>query len=284
MYFLCEFAMLIHIAGLALLYKQDDRNIHGTQKQLITSLSLTEVSLLIASAAEDYIIKNSNVSQDFIMLYFNYMLTVLGQMYYVTMFAITVDRFLEIRLNMKYGLYLSEKKTKLMLLVLFSTLNLIFFTYLVLVVANKRYELTFQVQVKFQMFVAPFYHIAFIITAFSVYLYIFRKIRKNRIADARLKTNVSSNAPVARRKFSLIKYLIPLWIIISFILFITIPNAMIFIYFAYNMSRQEILRDVIAVLFEIGCIADPLTYIYHLQIVRRRIRKIKANVLSYFSK
>ena len=137
------------------------------------------------------------------MLYFNYILTVLGQMYYVSMLAITLDHVLEIRLIIKYGLYLSAKKAKVILLVLFSILNLIYFTYLVLVVVYKRYELTFQVQVKFQMHVTPFYHIVFIITAFSVYFNIFRKIHKNRVADDHLKMNVSSNAPIARRKFYL---------------------------------------------------------------------------------
>lgn len=284
MYFLSEVAILINIAGLALLHKQEDKNIRKTQKQLIISLSLTEVSLLIASAVEDYILKNSRVSQDFIMFYFNYMLTVLGQMYYVSMFGITVDRFLEIRLNVKYGLYLSAKKARLTLLAFFTILNLIYFTYLVLVVTYERYELTLQVQLNFQKYITPLNHITFIITAFSVYFYIFRRIHKNRKEDERLKRNVSSNAPVARQKFCLVKYLVPLWIIISFVLFVTIPNVMIFIYYAYSMSRRETLRDVIAVLFEIGCIADPLIYIYHLEIVRKRMRKVRANISNSFSK
>ena len=134
------------------------------------------------------------------------------------------------------------------------------------------------------MYVTPFYHIAFIITAFSVYFYMFRKIPRNRIADDRLKMNFSSYAPVVKRKISFIKYLVLLWIIISFVLFITIPNVMVFIYFAYSMSRRETLIDVIAALFGIGCIADPLIYIYHLQIARRRVRKMKVNVSRYFSK
>ena len=134
------------------------------------------------------------------------------------------------------------------------------------------------------MYVTPFYHIAFIITAFSVYFYMFRKIPRNRIADDRLKMNFSSYAPVVKRKISFIKYLVLLWIIISFVLFITIPNVMVFIYFAYSMSRRETLIDVIAALFGIGCIADPLINIYHLQIARRRVRKMKVNVSRYFSK
>ena len=134
------------------------------------------------------------------------------------------------------------------------------------------------------MYVTPFYHIAFIITAFSVYFYMFRKIPRNRIADDRLKMNFSSYASVVKRKISFIKYLVLLWIIISFVLFITIPNVMVFIYFAYSMSRRETLIDVIAALFGIGCIADPLIYIYHLQIARRRVRKMKVNVSRYFSK
>ena len=256
MYFLSEIAILIHLPDLLC---SINKRIE-IYAEYIISLSLTEVSLLIAFAAEDYIMKNSSVSQNFIMLYFNYILTVLGQMYYVSMLAITVDHVLEIRLIIKYGLYLSAKKAKVILLVLFSIPNLIYFTYLVLVVVYKRYELTFQVQVKFQMHVTPFHRIVFIITAFSVYFNIFRKIHKNRVADDHLKMNVSSNAPIARRKFYLIKYLVPLRIIISLVLFTTIPNVMLFIYFTYNMSHRVTLIDVIAVLFETGCIADPLTH------------------------
>ena len=44
------------------------------------------------------------------------MLSVLGQMYSVIVLSIIIDLFLKIRLNVKYGLYLSAKRTRSMLL------------------------------------------------------------------------------------------------------------------------------------------------------------------------
>lgn len=68
MYFLSEIAILIHLPDLLC---SINKRIE-IYAEYIISLSLTEVSLLIAFAAEDYIMKNSSVSQNFIMLYFNY--------------------------------------------------------------------------------------------------------------------------------------------------------------------------------------------------------------------
>ena len=51
-----------------------------------------------------------------LMLYMSYMLGILRKMYYVIMISITIDRFLKIPLNVKYGLYLSSKRTRPMLL------------------------------------------------------------------------------------------------------------------------------------------------------------------------
>ena len=47
-----------------------------------------------------------------LMLYINYMLGILSKMYYVIMISITIDCFLKIPLNVKYGLYLSSKRAR----------------------------------------------------------------------------------------------------------------------------------------------------------------------------
>ena len=121
----------VHLIGLILLFKRADSNIHGTQKYLILSLSLTEISFLTLSATRDFIWYIRNYCEISGLLLGNYNFT---------MFAITIDRFLEIRLNIKYSLYWKPKSTKNILFIVFTTLNVAYISYLIIVLIFKCYE------------------------------------------------------------------------------------------------------------------------------------------------
>ena len=81
------------------LTKSRDRKICGTQKYLIIALSLSELGFVILS----------NISSNLDLWVGVYILIVITNMYYFIMFAITLERFLEIRLNINYHLYLNKK-------------------------------------------------------------------------------------------------------------------------------------------------------------------------------
>lgn len=58
----CSLGLLIHVVGLTLLHIRDDMNLYGTQKSLITALSLKEMSFLLVGAVRDWILYRDDLS------------------------------------------------------------------------------------------------------------------------------------------------------------------------------------------------------------------------------
>ena len=183
----CSLGLLIHVVGLTLLHIRDDMNLYGTQKSLITALSLTEMSFLLVGAVRDWILYRDDLSDYITMFTSNYNTIVLSHMCYFTMFGITIYRFLQIRLNVKYEVYWNSNSTKKVLLTVFIILNLIYFTYLLIAIVYQRYDLTLKILKNVHKYVSPVYYTSFTITASAVYFYIFGKIYKNQEAHERSK-------------------------------------------------------------------------------------------------
>ena len=115
---------ILHIIGLILLTNSFDRNINGTQKFLIFCLSLTEISLSIVSIIRQSIVHASGSRRDTVSSCIQaHYLIVNENMYYLIMFLITLDRYLEIRLNIKYGPCWTKNRAKNILLAVFVTVN-----------------------------------------------------------------------------------------------------------------------------------------------------------------
>ena len=241
----------------------------NTFSHLIVSLSLTEISFLIITAARDFIFYRKDLPYDISLFLSNYQTIVSIQMYYFTMFGITIDRYLEIRMNTKYFLYFNAKKTITLLTTLFIISNTSYFTYLVVAIHHKQYELPLLVLLNFDKYVTPAYNINFVITACSSYFYIFTKIYKNWRVNERLKKVINANQ-TEEKKFRLIQYLIPLWIIIAFILFQILPDTFFYFYITLKLPSRKAFRIVFVVLFRTGYIADPIIYI---NMLRNRLTK-----------
>ena len=273
--------LLIHITGLLLLHKQNDSNIYGTQKCLITTLSLTEMSFLTITAMRDYIFFKTDLSFYIGMLVSNYKTIVLTDMYYFTMFGIAIDRFMQVHLNIKYDLYWNTKKTRKLLLAFFIILNSLYFIYLVVILSFQRHDLPYQVLQNFHCYVSPIYYVSFLITAFGVYYYIFKLIYKNQKALKSAMKNITRIQSECH-SFSNTKYLLPFWIIITFIMFQILPDVLLTINILLD-GRFNIVRIIVVVLLRIGFIVDPVIYIFNLKIVKRGIKKIKARISIGFS-
>lgn len=203
-------------------------------------------------------------------------------MYYFTMFGITIDRFLQIRLNIKYEVYQNSKSTKKVLLTVFIILNLSYITYLLIAIVYQRYDLTLKILKNFHKYVSPVYYTSFTITASVVYFYIFGKIYKNQKAHERSKKTIKKGTECINRKSPNSKYFIPFWIITTFILFRVVPDVILTLYLQHLVPSRQTFRTVIVSLFRIGYFIDPIICMYNLRLVKSQIRKMKASISSYF--
>ena len=273
-------AVLVHVAALLLLIKTSQPNITDSQKYLFISLSLTELSYCLISLVhfwcKEYGVQKSIRKHITIFRRIAVLL-----MYYFIMIYVTLDRFFAIYLNIKYGIYWSPVKTK----------RLIFFTSLVSIVASVLVSVTwFQAQWSVTTFVYvylyPPFMVAFIICAVVTYSYIVIKIIANQKREDKLRKQVARNdknyTPEIRQK-SKFTIFVPTLIILTFILFMVIPN---FIHMTNKFipTLPTYLVDINWILFPLGFISDAVVYIFSVNALRnifnKYIRKRNARTRS----
>ena len=87
---------------------------------------------------------------------------------------------MQIHLNSKYGLYWNANKTRKLLLAFFIMLNLLYFTYIMVIIHFQMYDVPFKILGSFHKYISPVYYVSFLITASAVYFYVFKLIYKNQ--------------------------------------------------------------------------------------------------------
>ena len=277
------FVALLHITGLVLLTKANDITISGNQKYLVIALSLTELALVGSSFIRETIFYTTGSKTNIVGLCASlYTNAVIGFMYYFIMFAITLDRFLQLRFNIKYHLYWNKKRTKNTLILASCLVNASWIVLSCTILFYQKSKLMLSIhdeirQIYFRYY-APVSDTIFIIFATIVYCYIFFKLHKNKRKEEKLRKQVRCNK-TADVVVKVNRYRIPFWIILTFMLFWIVPNILLRIYHSYPVSH-EYFYSVSYVLFRIGCIADAIIYIFHLNNVKIKLSHFKRNVLS----
>ena len=104
-----------HILALALLVRQKQNNVKGSQKLLLIALCVTELIYALVDILGHICYKLELDHRTIVFYVFNS--TTMTFMYIFIMTCIAVDLFLEIYLNIKYSLLWSSKKTKIFLFV-----------------------------------------------------------------------------------------------------------------------------------------------------------------------
>ena len=228
---------LLHITGLVLLSKEQKTNINGNQRYLIIALSITELASVVSSAIHESIFCTSGTRADIIGLCaFLYSIIVNGTAYYFIMFAITLDRFLELRLNIKYPLYWNKNRTKKTLILVCCILNVTWVVLLCIIFSYQQPGLMVNIHGKiFQIYLTclvPVVDTVFVIFATIVYSYIFFKLHKKRKAEQTLIKQVRRNEADINI-IQVKRHRVPFWIILTFILFWIVPNILYRISFSY---------------------------------------------------
>lgn len=264
---------ITHIIGLILLAKSHDKNINGTQKYLILWLSLTEVGLSVVSIVRQSVLSTRGSRKDPVFLCIHiYFLITIENMYNLIMFLITLDRFLEIRLNIKYGLCWKKSKAKYILLSAFVTLNAAYAAFLYIFLAYRQSTLPLTIVKCFSKYYIPVIDFIFVVFTTTAYSYIFSKLYKNRRKDDAIRGQLQLDEPVNTYKVN--KYRIPFWIIATFFIFKIIPDI-VFINVSFDKYHRQYLFVVSVVLYRLGYIADAFIYIYSLDVVKKKLHKFK---------
>ena len=240
--------VVVHIVALVILRRSRYSIRYKNQVIIITALctcELTGAALLIAGDIFQYYV--SLLVGDIIFcfteifIFFNY---------YFIMVLLTIDRFLAFHLNLKYQFYFSPSKALEILVV--AALVCLLITTTVAVLVSK--QIIMQSQLFESMY---FFYIIFdglyIFLAIGTYSFIFRVYRRQ------LKFREDSHSSRNNDQF---KLLIPTLIIVTFIIFICIPNIINTVYRQEISTTDKTIVYVAFTFYRIGWLIDPLIYIF----------------------
>lgn len=256
------FVILVHIFAIVLVIKE--KLITENQKCLIVSLSIVEICLGLGGFIR-------NLDQDFLKIF---VFTTPALMAMFIMILITLDRFLAVYLNIKYELYCTRRKTIVLLLAAF-LVAISFFAYVFL----KNVLNPWNYRRWLYLYVYPVFGFGFVIYACLVYLYIYKKIKKNKAQRKKMMHRFKSNTRVTvtqhfkKNKF---KLFVPGLIILNFILFMVVPITITMIIYVTNDDENIEIDHLpfVPALYTVSLLIDPFIYLFHMKSTKRICKRL----------
>ena len=257
--------MLYHAMGSFLLISIYKRRRQTTQQLYIINLSLTEFIACVMILLEEFpdlIPMNITVSTTLKLVdkYLYVIIYVIFCLYYISMMFITMDRLLGVLLNIKYPIYWSKRKTKYLLLT----------TWIIVVIAcvvvSTIYKLTkFDYKVFFTTYIHSILNFNFILLVLFTYTYIFHQYTRSVS-----RIQVTRHQSACSRLFHS-KFYVSFLLIVSFLIFMVIPNIFYLIYGKLQRGRGNNVEDIIKLFYQFSFTSDATIYIFMQTAVRRRL-------------
>lgn len=214
--------VIFHVISATSLLRTKVCNLNNSQKYLLISLCMTELLLGFCSAVAQ-ILRILGIKNAIPFSLYNFQMTTLYFLYCSVMILITVERFLEFYLNIKYPIHWSPKKT-LAAIALVVVISVSVFTYTLVV---KNYNQLDFVKV-YLMYVYPAMEFMFMVAATATYYMIYKKILEIKRQTKRLEKQVERNSSIPsivhHKKKRIFGMYLQSLIIITFIFFNIIPN------------------------------------------------------------
>ena len=238
-------------------------NVQGSQKILLIALCVTELTYAVVNlgAISFAFMEMKDVYEELLILIFPCLLL----LHAFLMYLITVDRFLEIYLNIKYNIVWSPKKTMFVILL---ALTLSFLSLI------PSYVIGLQKMIFFSnVYIFPILEAIFIIAASVVYNYIIKKVLQYRRNNTRLRKQLQENHKgVHHTNFkNPLKIFAPALIIVTFVLFLVGSNV-VAVFATFKKAKRDV-KIIPFILLPAGFVADAVIYIFNLISVRLSLRR-----------
>ena len=251
--------IILHVIGINLLWKPN--TFQRNQKIYLTHLSIIEILFMVSQTVALYmkLFRANPTAYEYVSLF---ILCVLAVPFCNLRIALTIDRYLEVRLNIKYELHTNRLVWRVI------GVSWCIGVALFIVMLLLRYKLNINSSKIVLLYIISTYHGIVVMNCIVVYTYIFLVIRKNRMKD-RKNSSVSQNMRLQRQKK---RMFIPFWIVASYFVFMILPDIMFKILFiGMRMDRgKSIFFPIMMFLFDCSGLADSLIYIF----LNASIRKI----------
>lgn len=261
------FSISLHCLGIFLLSHQIKKD-RSHQVPIMMNLSVAEIFMSIFDFTYNVMTRenfNNNIR--------TYVYTIQCTCFVISCFLIltvlTLDRFFEVYLNLKYPIYFTKGVVRICLAGCWA---IGFSLGMALCVARYLYG-TNTLDVIYRV-LFPLFEIIFFTVAVMTYTYIYSKYRlllRNPVGNRN-----RSNA------FGKPKFFVPTLIIFTFFFFAIIPDQLhLFLFYIYDIG-SKLLLNIILTLYVIGFICDAVIYIFF-QRTTRQILRMKIHQLFPFS-
>ena len=260
--------LIFHSIALVLLRMLQNSNLHGNQKLLLIVLCTTELIYAVVDIAQKTakLLNSINIYKCFWV--FNVITVVL--MYMSVMTLLTIERFLAIYLNIKYDLLCPQRKTKIVITVIF--IICLFAGIPGLVISLNNHVLVGRALVRY---IYPAFEICFVIVAIFTYLYITKQIYKHRRNREKLERQLKQTKSFCHIKkqssSNKLRIFLPSLIVITFLFFTVFPNILKLCY-SLKVFASDFIVEIAYIMIPVGFIVDPVIYIFNLKVVRLKFR------------
>ena len=272
--------IIVHILLLLLLAKIKSNNVKRSQKYLLISLYLNELAYSIFTVVIILLPRELYITWAFSHFLVLIKRALIVTIYHMIMIYITVDRFFEIFLNIKYPLYCSPRRVLYLILD-----SLLISTFITIVTSIIWFFYRWNTTVIFHLYVYPVLITVFIACFVVTYTYIFQTLRRNRKRNKSLQRQLDQDSQRSCSKATSgrfkLKLYIPTLIIIMFLIFVVVPNAIkILDKMVYKLPH--FMRKTHLILLTIGFILDACVYVISFKLPpnffkRRFMRKQNLN-------
>ena len=241
-------SVLLHTLGSYLLICVYQNGCQETQQIYIINLAVCEafiglLSLLYTAVPTDVGIYVGSF------IIFGFVTTI-----YLTMIYISIDRLLDVKLNIRYPLFWNEKKTKYLLIV---TWLVNISISIVIIIIHGYAKMNISLSITMPIFIT--FDFFFTLLAFITYGYLFEKYRRTRVPPIH---NTTQPKLSVFRVFRNSKFYVSALLIITFLSFTVVPDMIMFYLVLINGYISETVFTICKILFAISRLSDACIYIF----------------------
>ena len=233
-----------------------------SQKRYLTNLSLVET--LFALAQDVLVNVRTFVREEIWFQYIQLLAHVVGFWWCDVMIMLTIDRLLHVYLNIKYDLYITSTKIKIMVIMCY----LVPILTIVPLIAVQNITIERKLQIA-KLYLLPIFGALLVIAFISTYGYIYLRIK---IARRRERSQPQRQGQPRQDK----SIFLPFWIIITFIVFIVLPEVF-YIVLVYQLQAavdEMLVYQINCLFWNVGLTVDALLYIFLNEPVKQKFYRM----------
>lgn len=270
--------LVVHTLGIYLLLKvKKNRFYNPTQRIYLINLSISEILVCVLKMLHRvfFLFGYKKISD-----YIDILQTSGAFLHYMLiMCLLTVDRFLEVYLNLKYPVFWNKQKTLISLIISMVLSLLLALAVCILYWKNHPKSLNIA-----SLYIWSSSEFGFLVIAVITYTYILKKLYKKRkpVSITKEKANKSisiqcltdnkKELQILEKRRKKVFYL-PAFLIMSFLLFWVVPDMIDFYHAITDKTISVKLNIVINVCYIIAITSDAFIYVFTLEFVRKRTVK-----------